>query len=161
MHRCHVVIRSVSFAGERVELFMKDGAEPFSQAKTTVMVVDDEHDVREVTATMLRDMGYHVLEASSGPEALELCIQRQCGIDLLLTDLIMPGMTGRMLADALSARCPGLSVIFMSGYVEDFRVDTSEEGIRYLQKPLGERRLAGMISDVLGKRKKQRDSGNK
>jgi len=113
--------------------------------KKTVLLVDDEDAIREAASEALRSMGYAVLEASSGPEALEVSAARECKIDLLLTDLIMPGMTGRALAETLSARCPGLEVIFMSGYVDGSR----EQDIRCIQKPLTMKELAALVSKVL------------
>jgi CheY-like chemotaxis protein len=124
-----------------------------ASSKATVLVVDDERDVREATAHMLQAMGFRVLEASSGPEAVEVCDKHKWKIDLLLADLIMPGMTGRVLADILTAQCHGLKVIFMSGYVDDSRGETLEQGLHYIQKPLRWKKLEQIISDVLKKKK--------
>ncbi len=125
-----------------------------SSSKKTVLIVDDEPSAREAAAYMLRTAGYVVLEASSGPEALEVSAGQQCRIDVLLTDIIMPGMTGRMLADILSTRYIGLDVIFMSGYIDDSRSETMEQGLHYIQKPLNWKKLEDMIHDLLGKKKK-------
>ena len=125
------------------------------EVKETLLIVDDELSVRELAADMLRSEGYIVLEASSGPEALEVCAEHQCRIDLLLTDLIMPGMTGRMLADILSARCAGLEVIFMSGYIDDSRTKAMVQGLNFMPKPLDWDRLKSMIRELL-KQKNQR-----
>ena len=124
-------------------------------SKKTVLIVDDEPFVREIAADILRSEGYIVLEASSGPAALNVCAEHGSKIDLLLTDLIMPGMTGRMLADILTARFAGLNVIFMSGYIDDSRTETMEQGIHFIQKPLDWGRLKSMIRDLM-KHKKQR-----
>ena len=123
-------------------------------AKGTLLIVDDEPPVRKIVASMLRSEGYVILEASSGPEALEVCAEHECRIDLLLTDLIMPGMTGRMLADILIAKCSGLGVIFMSGYIDASRTETKEEGLHFIQKPFDKNQLKAMISDVMGKKEK-------
>lgn len=125
-----------------------------SSSKKTVLIVDDEPIVREVASYMLRSAGYIVLEVSSGPEALEVSARHQCKIDILLTDIIMPGMTGRMLADILSTRYIGLDVIFMSGYIDDSRSETMEQGLHYIQKPLNWKKLENMIHDLQGKKKK-------
>ncbi len=117
--------------------------------KETLLIVDDEPTVREVAADILRTEGYNVLEASSGPEALDVCTQYQCKIDLLMTDLIMPGMTGRMLADILTSRCSGLAVLFMSGYIGGTRSETVEQGTHFIEKPLDRDRLRSMIRDLL------------
>jgi CheY-like chemotaxis protein len=118
-------------------------------SKETVLIVEDEPFVREIAADMLRSEGYIVLEASSGPEALVISAEQGCKIDLLLTDLIMPGMTGRMLADILTARCAGLNVIFMSGYIDDSRTEAMVEGIHFIQKPLDWDKLKSMIRDLM------------
>lgn len=125
------------------------------RTKQTILVVDDEPSVREIATDRLRSEGYVVLEASSGPEALDVCTAHQCKIDLLLTDLIMPGMTGRMLADILSARCAGLGVIFMSGYIDDSRTEAMVQGLNFIPKPLDWDRLKSMIKDLM-KQKFQR-----
>src|SRR6266540_5639138 len=87
----------------------------------TILLVEDEAPVRAVTRQLLERNGYTVLEASDGPAALALvdgaAVSRH--IDLLLTDVIMPGMSGRELADKLKARRPNLGVLFMSGYTDD------------------------------------------
>lgn len=121
----------------------------------TILVVDDEPDVRSVMADSLREMGYAVLEASSGPEALELGAKHRGEIHLLLTDLIMPGMTGRLLADTLRARRPGMGVIFMSGYVDDSRQEALEPGLHYIPKPVDWDKLGKKVREVLAKRKKK------
>lgn len=75
-------------------------------------------------------------------------------IRLLLTDLIMPGMTGRLLADTLLAGRPGLKVVFMSGHAGGSRREALEAGLRYLQKPVDWDRLERMVSEALGKGKR-------
>ena len=115
----------------------------------TILLVDDEQDVRSVLADMLREEGYHVLEAASGHEALAASDAHPGNVDLLLTDLIMPGMTGRMLADALSSRRPYITVVFISGYVDDSRSSLTEEGLHYIKKPVTAAKLIEKISEAL------------
>jgi two-component system cell cycle sensor histidine kinase/response regulator CckA len=120
-----------------------------------VLIVDDEAEVRSVVAEMLRrTTDYAVLEASSGPEALKVYEKHKGRIDLLLTDLIMPGMTGRQLTDTLRAHSPAMEVVFMSGYVDESRSETMEKGLHYLQKPMDMQKLTAMIMDLLHDRKK-------
>ena len=127
----------------------------------TILVVDDEEDVRGAIVGMLEEMGFQSLEASTGREALDLCARYSGTIRLLLTDLIMPGMTGRQLADTLTALRPGLSVIFMSGHIDGSRQEALEPGLQYIQKPVDWDRLQRKIQDVLRKRtmKGQQTSG--
>jgi two-component system cell cycle sensor histidine kinase/response regulator CckA len=101
-----------------------------------------------------RTRGYVVFDAASGAEALEIFAQQRGRIDLLLTDLIMPGMTGRQLADTLSAQSPDMEVIFMSGYVDASRSEAMEKGLHYLPKPMDLYALEAMISDLLKKKKR-------
>lgn len=122
-----------------------------TDAKATVLVVDDEQLVRETIALMLGEMGYAVIEASSGQEALEASARHKGPIDLLITDLIMPGMTGRFLADALVARRPGLPVVFMSGHIEGAHQKELEPGVLFLEKPVDGNSLKRKIQEALKK----------
>ena len=117
--------------------------------KPTILLVDDEKEVRSVIAEILREEGYDVLEAASGHEALAASDAHPGKIDLLLTDLIMPGMTGRMLADMLSPRRPGIIVVFISGYVGDSRGSLTGQGIYFIQKPVTPEKLLEKISEAL------------
>jgi two-component system cell cycle sensor histidine kinase/response regulator CckA len=117
--------------------------------KTTVLLLDDEQEVRKVIAFMLREEGFRVLEAANGHEALAASDAHSGNIDLLLTDLIMPGMTGRMLADMLSSRRPRMAVVFISGYVEDSRSSLKGQGLYFIEKPVTSEKLLKKISEAL------------
>ena len=117
--------------------------------KGSILVVDDELSVLEIVSGILRSAGYFVLEASSGPEALDISAEQLSKIDVLLTDLIMPGMTGRMLADILKTRCAGLEVIFMSGYIDDSRTKAMMQGLNFIPKPVDWGRLKSMIREIM------------
>ena len=127
-----------------------------SRARKRVLVVDDEQDVLHVTSELLKPMGLDVLQAASGAEALQKAGPGDGQIDLLITDLIMPGMTGRMLADAMLARFPGLEVIFMSGYVDAKRFPPDLGDVHFIQKPYLADDLRTLVREVLDKRKKTR-----
>jgi DNA-binding response OmpR family regulator len=88
-------------------------------AEPTILLVDDEESLRTPLARVLRRRGYLVLEAGDGVEALEVAAQHAAGIDLLLSDVMMPRMSGRQLAERLRATHPSLVVLFMSGYTEE------------------------------------------
>jgi CheY-like chemotaxis protein len=104
--------------------------------RETVMLVEDEQIVREVVRQMLERQGYEVLVAGDGAEALGLAEQHDGAIDVLATDVVMPRMNGRELADRLLPLRPGLRVLFMSGYTEDPAVwDGLEAREAFLQKP--------------------------
>ncbi|MFM8550852.1 MAG: ATP-binding protein, partial [Nitrospiraceae bacterium] len=103
----------------------------------TVLLVEDEAVVRAFVREVLRRQGYRVLETANGEEALALCRQDQAPIDLLLTDVVMPGMNGRSLAEQLLTHRPGIGVLYMSGYTEDesIRHGVQSLGSAFLAKP--------------------------
>jgi CheY-like chemotaxis protein len=97
-----------------------EGARPRGGAGgETILLVEDERLVRNLTRRILADAGYGVLEAGSGAEALELSASHSGPIHLLLTDVIMPRMSGKQVMERLSAQRPGLRVLYMSGYFDD------------------------------------------
>lgn len=117
----------------------------------TVLVVEDEPFVRNLAARILRDLGYRVLLAANGDEALRLASQEE-PIDLLLSDLVMPYMGGQELAEKLLATHPQLRVLFMSGYTQDFELpqrDLHERKIAFLQKPFTAVSLGRCVRQVL------------
>ncbi len=118
----------------------------------TVLVVDDEPSILALVSEKLLSAGYVVLTASSGPEALDV-IAGNRKIDLLLTDLIMPGMTGRVLADAIHARDADMPVIFMSGYIDGPRSTELAQDVPFIQKPLDWKKLETLIRNALKKKK--------
>ncbi len=119
----------------------------------TILLVEDEAPVRSITRQLLQRNGYTVLEASDGQTALALVDAAQHGrhVDLLLTDVIMPGMSGRELAAELMARRPALRVLFMSGYTDDavVRHGMLEPGLAYLEKPFRPPTLLRKVREVL------------
>jgi len=122
------------------------------RGRETILLVEDDHAVRSMIQQVLRHQGYTVLEAVDGAEAMLLCEDDGQRIDLLLTDSIMPGMSGRELAERLIAVRPALSVLVMSGYSED-RV--LEQGLpanaAFIQKPFAGSELVSRVRTVLDK----------
>jgi two-component system cell cycle sensor histidine kinase/response regulator CckA len=118
----------------------------------TILAVEDEEEVRTLVVRILREQGYTVIAAAHGEEAMRLAEEhRGNGIHLLLTDVVMPGMSGRELAEGLKLRYPGIKVLYMSGYTDDAIVHHGviEEGINYIQKPFTLDSLARKLREVL------------
>jgi len=120
--------------------------------KETILVVEDEAPVRELVCNLLAKYGYQILQADSGPKALEIWQDSRDRIDLLLTDLVMPDrINGRELAEKLLAERPNLKVIFTSGYSADVvgKDFALRDGLHYLQKPYHPQKLALTVRDCL------------
>jgi PAS domain S-box-containing protein len=119
----------------------------------TILLVEDEKGVRKLAGQILKRQGYKVLEASNGGEALLICEQHEGPIDLLLTDVVMPGMSGRELADRLAGARRDMKVLFMSGYTANAVAHHGilEEGLEYIQKPFTVYDLAAKVRKVLDK----------
>ena len=118
----------------------------------TILLVEDEPAVRELAARVLRGQGYTVLEAGNGLEALRVVEQEQTArIDLLLTDVVMPGLGGGALAEQLIAIRPGIKVLFTSGYTEDAMLHAGQlaSGTHFLHKPFAPAALAQKVRGIL------------
>jgi len=126
-----------------------------SGGEETVLVAEDQPEVRRLALRILKSNGYRLLEASSGLEALELSRRHPGPIDLLLTDVVMPEMTGRELADRLRESRPGIKVLYVSGYTADIigREGVLDQGVDYLPKPFTPAQLAVKLREVLGQSK--------
>jgi len=117
----------------------------------TVLIVEDEAAMREVTHRILARNGYQVITATSGPEAIETASGHPCGIDILLTDVVMPQMLGKEVADRIRAIQPAVKVLFMSGYTLGV-LDTQgvlEAGVNLIEKPFSEACLLAKLREVM------------
>ena len=143
----HVRLSSITGQGTKFSVYLPrvppgappprlaGSAGPPSGVVQTILLVEDEEAVRDIAAGVLRRAGYRVLEAADGIEALELDAMFGAGIDLVLTDVVMPRLGGPELVRRLSANAPGRKVLFTSGYSASPVSETLEAGQSFLQKP--------------------------
>jgi CheY-like chemotaxis protein len=117
----------------------------------TVLLTEDEQDVREIAREFLESGGYHVIEAKDGAEAIGLAAKHRGRIQLLVTDMVMPGMTGQELAVRLQSEHPGLCVVFMSGYSEHAAMEMADAdpAVRLLTKPFSRAAILRAVGEVL------------
>jgi two-component system, cell cycle sensor histidine kinase and response regulator CckA len=126
-----------------------DGAP--QRGSETILVAEDSESLREMAREYMESLGYTVIEAASGTEALQRFNEFEGVIHLLLTDVVMPEMNGRELADQIVRKRPGIKILFTSGYTDDaiVRHGVLEPGIAFIQKPYRPRALARKIREVL------------
>jgi signal transduction histidine kinase/CheY-like chemotaxis protein len=119
----------------------------------TVLLVDDDPAVRTLVRTVLSGAGYHVLQAEDGARALQVAAERGGALDLLVTDVVMPGMGGSELADEVARRWPGLPTLFMSGYTGDALADHGvlNPGVMLLEKPFSREALLDHVRQALAR----------
>ncbi|WP_322815166.1 histidine kinase N-terminal 7TM domain-containing protein [Chloroflexus sp.] len=115
----------------------------------TILLVEDEPDVRQMTARLLREQGYTVLEATHAQEAIELALQHGDGLHLLITDVVLPHTDGITLAHELQASFPQLRVILMSGYLQRVMANGSEPPYPVLNKPFTRHQLFALIRQTI------------
>ena len=125
--------------------------EPSAQGSETLLVVEDETQVRELVCDILIAQGYRVLTAEDGVDALQVAQRHEGPIHLLISDVVMPRMSGRALADQLRAMRPEIRVLFTSGYTDDaiLRHGVKDRGTDFLAKPFDLETLARRVRAVL------------
>jgi len=132
-----------------------------SSPKKTILVVDDEPEIRKLVSAMLSSQGYHTILADTGEQALKIFLKQGKNIDLLLTDVVAPGMAGPTLASQLTELKPELRVLFMSGYdgrqvVQKYVV---EKGSLLLTKPFTMKQLKEKVEEAFRRRHLAKSSG--
>ncbi|NTW59592.1 MAG: response regulator, partial [Nitrospirae bacterium] len=130
---------------------LSPAAAPALSGAGTVVLVEDDAMVRELTLLLLKTLGYSVLVANSPAHALSLCERKDIPIDLLMTDVVMPGMNGKELLRRANAIRPGIRVLFMSGYTANVIAHHGvlDDGIKFIQKPFSIADLAQKVQDAI------------
>jgi signal transduction histidine kinase/CheY-like chemotaxis protein len=136
---------------KRLEKEESDSADISQSQPATILLVEDEEMVRGLLRTILKTSGYTVIEAGSGQEALALCEHYSAPIHLMVTDVVMPHMSGRELAERLTESRPGLKVLYISGHTDDaiFKHGVMAAEMNFLQKPFLPDDLLGKIRELL------------
>jgi len=121
------------------------------QRSETVLLVEDEEQVRALASLALQRAGFNVIEAHHPEEALEVAARHQGPIHLILTDVVMPGMNGRVMVERLVTRYPDARILFMSGYTDDALapMGVAQADVAFLNKPFTPKELAERVRDVL------------
>jgi CheY-like chemotaxis protein len=145
--RFDVYLPSVTSEIEKTEQL--DASRYSVRGHETILVVEDDPSVRTLVCDELRKLGYRIFEAKNGLEACLVATQQMGGLHLLLTDVIMPGMSGTELAQHLRIIKPELRLLFMSGYTDDVGIGGGDPLSAYLQKPFTPEALAKTIRELL------------
>ena len=161
----YVTINSQAGEGTRFEIYLPRVTESGTSASNarpvptsspqgmqTILLVEDEPDLRALTCQYLEMQGYEILEAGDGASAVQRCVAHQGTIDLLLTDIFMPGMNGHELAKRILSLRPAIKLLYMSGYADDvvrFR-GTRDGALNVLEKPFNLQTLEEKVREVLG-----------
>jgi PAS domain S-box-containing protein len=160
----HICVESELGQGTTVKIFLprvpapappsykKPGANKNPTGSETILVLEDDISVRHLSVRVLRSLGYEVLEAANGDDAQQLIARRDGRkIDLLLTDMVMPQMSGRRFADWMNKTSPGTKVVFISGYLQEslHPGDRREQEMFFLPKPFDPEQLATKIREAL------------
>ena len=132
---------------------VEDPVQTYHGSSETVMLVEDETQVRDLEARVLRQLGYTVLAAANGDQAIDASRAHPGRISLLVTDVVMPNMSGKQVADALVSSRPGLRVLYLSGYTENTVVNHGvlDSNVDFLSKPFTTEALARKIREILSR----------
>jgi DNA-binding NtrC family response regulator len=130
---------------------------PSARGSETILLVEDAEPLLKLAHMFLKESGYHVLTAAHGIQALQVAQQHAGPIHLLLTDVVMPGMNGRVLAEQLTPRQPGMKVLYMSGYTDSFIAGHGvlEPGTHLLHKPFTSETLTQKVRELLDTNKQE------
>jgi two-component system, cell cycle sensor histidine kinase and response regulator CckA len=132
----------------------RDNPETNDAGSETILLVEDDNSVRDLAQRVLEMRGYKILPARNGADALTIASGLDVRIDLVVTDVVMPGMNGREFVEALNGRLPGIPVLYMSGYTDDdiIRRGLTDSSVAFLQKPFSAKNLTRLVRSVLDAR---------
>jgi PAS domain S-box-containing protein len=161
----HIWVYSVQGRGTTFKIYLSRVDEPLEEIRKevlkkelprgneTILVVEDEEEVRKLAGKILERQGYRVLETFNGDDALVACERSRSPIHLMLADVVMPGMSGSELAKLLKPLYPEIKILYMSGYTDDaiVRHGVLKKGVNYIQKPFTMEGLARKVREVLDK----------
>ena len=161
----HIWVYSVQGKGTTFKIYLPRVNEPLGEIRKevlkeelprgneTILIVEDEEEVRRLAGKILEKQGYRILETFNGNDALLACERREGPIHLVLVDVVMPGMSGSELARLLKPLYPEIKILYMSGYTDNaiVRHGVLEKGINYIQKPFTMEGLARKVREVLDK----------
>jgi signal transduction histidine kinase len=135
-------------------LLLRERPETTDAGSETILLVEDDNSVRDLTQRVLEMRGYNVLPARDGADGLRIASGPDVRIDLIVTDVVMPGMNGREFVEAIHGRTPGIPVLYMSGYTDDdiLRRGLNDSSVAFLQKPFNAKSLARLVRSVLDAR---------
>ena len=159
----NVCVYSETGVGTTFKIYLPRVEEPYTEKSRTkeqsttltgdetILLIEDDAAVRAIVISILEGSGYTILEACDGTEALQICEENRGNIDLIFTDVIMPGINGRELADQIEVMIPGVKVLFMSGYTDNAiqHHGVLEPGTAFIEKPFTAFSLTRKIRDVL------------
>jgi CheY-like chemotaxis protein len=143
------------FEAETAQLPSGESAGKHLTGTETILLVEDDEAILSLTALILENLGYTVIAAQNPVKTIQLAGEHRGDIHLLITDVVMPEMNGRELAERLSAICPDLKCLYMSGYTADVIAHRGilEEGVNFIRKPFGSNDLAAKVRQVLDRLK--------
>jgi PAS domain S-box-containing protein len=160
-HDGYITVSSLPFSGTTFDIYFPlidppsreetPAAGEITRGAETILIVEDDRDVRKLLATILQNQGYTTVEAIDGNDAIKVHHARKEKIDLIILDVVMPGKNGKEALDEIIRTDPGVKAVFVSGYTGDSVIDKGiqREGVDFLQKPLSATALLAKVREVL------------
>jgi DNA-binding response OmpR family regulator len=160
-HKGYITVSSLPFNGTTFDIYFPlinppsqeklPAAGEITRGTETILIVEDDQDVRNMLTTILESHGYTTIEAIDGDDAIRAHHAYREQIDLIVLDVVMPGKNGKEALDEITRTCPEVKAIFMSGYTGDVVIDKGieSESIDFLQKPLSATALLAKVREVL------------